>query len=93
MRRPQAVRGQPAALPFLARDRDVWLRTLDEPRRPPALPKPGCGRPRGPWHLVQDVIQDACDDASPQRAWDAVLAGLEAELLGRFDLVGDKFRM
>ncbi len=82
---------RPASIQLQAVDRPVWARVLAEPRPIDRRTPIGCCRPPWMWQEVLPFLCWAGEEGSRKDlsvAWDAVLEGLEAELLDQRDLTG-----
>ncbi|CAK0909371.1 unnamed protein product [Prorocentrum cordatum] len=73
-------------LPISGRDIDLKVRVLKAPRAVPRQPAVSFSRHPERWHMVEELIDAACEDNSLGVAWDAALAHLVLELLGQRDL-------
>eukprot|EP00959_Pyramimonas_sp_CCMP1952_P013127 277519-Pyramimonas_sp.AAC.1 len=80
----------PDVLSIRAEPKKIWLRVPVEPKQLPKLPKQGCSRYPMNWDHVMDTILRAHDDDTLKMVWDAVVTGVEFEILNRYDVVDDE---
>ncbi|CAK0827778.1 unnamed protein product, partial [Prorocentrum cordatum] len=80
---------KPVLLRLGVAERSMCRRVPDEPQKFGAEPKVGCARfpPVEEWAQIQSLISDAASEDELASCWDDVLAGIEAELCDRNDIV------